>query len=107
MRVVVTFTPVGSSFRAAFVYDLSSGFVGVEVEGFGEGGGGGVVVGEDAAGFGTSASGGVEQHGFLDACQGAQEFAAAGNGRYMVSDTTPTGSPSAASSSARSGTRSP
>jgi len=45
------------------------------VEGVGEGGGGGVVVGEDAAGFGAPAGGGVEHDGFFDGGQRGEDFA--------------------------------
>jgi len=47
----------------------------VECEEFGEvvlGGGG---LGEHAAGLGAATGGGVDQHGFLDAGQGVEQFA--------------------------------
>ncbi len=55
-------------------YDLSLGCPAVQLEDLGEvilGGGG---LGEHAAGFGSSAGGGVDQHGFLDSGQGVQQL---------------------------------
>ena len=58
-----------------FAYDLSRGGGGpaVEVEQVVEGALVGVHVGGDAAGFGSSAGGGVDQHGFLDTAQGVKD----------------------------------
>ena len=60
---------------AGWVYDLSRGRGGpaVEVEQVVEGALVGVHVGGDAAGFGSSAGGGVDQHGFLDTAQGVKD----------------------------------
>ena len=57
---------------AGWVYDLSRGRGGPAVEGeqVVEGFVVGAEVGGDAAGFGSSAGGGVDQHGFLDTAQG-------------------------------------
>ena len=59
---------------AAGVYDLSAGGVGAEAEQFEQALLGGVAVGEHAAGSGAAACRWVEQHGFADSGQGAQEL---------------------------------